>query len=374
MTGEKESSNETPQRINWTVVIGGVLTAITAIVSAYFVALPTLVSISATQTAKAMEATVAKEASIATPTAMAATSTTALLTPTSGSTVPIPTGPAVVTATPTHVVLPTATPTWQPPTTPIAFDWVEIPAGEFLMGSDPNQYPLPSPMEQPQHPENLDTFWIARTEVTVAQFAAFVDAKKHQTTAEIEGYSYIYDPKGWKEVDEASWRAPRGPGSNVDSKQNHPVTHVSYYDAQAFALWAGVRLPTEEEWEKAARGTDGRFWPWGNDRPDNTYCNFNNNMGDTTAVGSYPAGKSPYGLLDMSGNVWEWTQTKWRYNYNTPAPDSSEGDAARVARGGSFYDDDGHVRCAVRREVTPNTRIDNGGFRVVASPGITTVP
>ncbi len=263
----------------------------------------------------------------------------------------------------------TAMPTWKPPTLPIAFDWVEIPAGEFTMGSNPQQDPLAWETERPQHSEYVDTFWIARTEVTVAQFAAFVDATGHQTTAEKEGSSWTWTGSEWKEVAGANWRAPRGPGSSVEKKQDHPVTHISWDDAQAFSQWAGVRLPTEAEWEQACRGAkDSPIYPWGNSGLDKDLSNYNMNVGDTMPVGSYPAGKSPYGLLDMSGNVWEWTQTKWRDNYNTKADDSPEGDAARVVRGGSFYGTGRYVRCALRRSSFPFSRGGHYGFRVVVTP------
>ncbi len=279
-------------------------------------------------------------------------------------------------------VTPSVLPAWQPPSEPIDFDWVEIPARKFTMGSDPQQDSLAFGDEQPQHTEDVDTFWIARTEVTVAQFAAFVEATGYQTTAEQEGSSYTLIGSRWGVVAGVNWRAPRGPGSSVDDKQDHPVTHISWDDAQAFSRWAGVRLPTEAEWEKACRGVeDARIYPWGNNGPDKSRANYNMNVGDTTAVGSYPAGQSPYGLLDMSGNVWEWTQTKWRDNYGTSAEpdldelgrvveadDSPGGVGTRVVRGGSFGSDARFVRCAVRYSHYPYSRHEDGGFRVVVSP------
>lgn len=234
------------------------------------------------------------------------------------------------------------------------------------MGSDPKQDPLAYDNEKPQHREDVATFWIARVPVTVAQFAAFVEATGYRTTAEKEGISRVYTGSKWEDVKGASWRAPRGPGSSVKDKQDHPVTHVSWLDATTFCRWAGVRLPTEAEWEKAARGTDGRLYPWGNNGPDKTLCNFNMNVKDTTAVGSYPAGKSPYGLLDMAGNVWEWTQTKWRSHYDSSADNSPQGDAAHVVRGGSFYNNEKGVRCAVRGNDGPGGRNVYSGFRVCA--------
>ncbi len=288
------------------------------------------------------------------------------LAPTSGS--PTGGGPEPVSR-----VTPTPTPVWRPPTVPIAFDWVEIPAGKFIMGSDPKMDALAFDDEKPQHREHVATFWVARVPVTVAQFAAFVEATGYKTTAEEKGSSWAWTGAKWEDVKGAHWRAPRGPRSHVNDKRNHPVTCVSWLDATAFCRWAGVRLPTEAEWEKAARGTDGRIYPWGNNGPDKNLCNFNMNVKDTTAVGSYRGGASPYGILDMSGNVWEWTQTKWRKDYGTSAElvetdDSPGGDAARVVRGGSFGNDAGLVRCAVRDDYYPVSRYEDYGFRVVVSP------
>src|SRR5690606_17447059 len=129
----------------------------------------------------------------------------------------------------------------------------------------------------------------------------------------------------------------------------HPVVNVTWHDALAFCQWAGVRLPTEAEWEKAARGTDGRIWPWGGNEPTDKLCNFNMNVGDTTPVGAYPAGASPYGCLDMAGNVWEWTISLWGKDANKPdygypydpndgreAPDAPDA-VRRTLRGGSWF-------------------------------------
>ncbi len=191
-------------------------------------------------------------------------------------------------------------------------DFVKIPAGEFRYGENKQKV-------------RLDEFWISRTPITNAQYQVFV-----KTT----GYRA---PDHW-----AGGQAPKG-------KEQHPVVYVSWEDAQAFCRWAGVRLPSEREWEKAARGTDGRTYPWGNEPPDSQRCNFNNQVGDTTAVGSYPAGASPYGVLDMAGNVWEW------------CADAHEA-GGRVMRGGAFPNDEYYVRCAARVRNIPNPRDLDFGF------------
>ena len=169
-------------------------------------------------------------------------------------------------------------------------------------------------------------------------------------------------------------RDRRGPKSDVRQKQDHPVTCVTFRDAVAFCAWASevtgatIRLPTEAEWEKAARGTDGRLYPWGNSAPTQEYCNFAMNLGDTTPVGNYPKGASPYGVLDMSGNVWEWTSSLFKgYPYD-PADgrEALHGEGSRTVRGGSFYGHVGFVRCACRYgNINP---FDLVGLRV-ASPG-----
>jgi formylglycine-generating enzyme required for sulfatase activity len=255
--------------------------------------------------------------------------------------VTVPTSPR---RTPTAEVKPA--PILRPPATPIAFDWVQIPAGEFLMGSDPRKDKQAYESEKPQHRLTLPTFRITRVPVTVAQFAAFVEATGHKMSGSVD----------------------------VKNKANHPVVNVSWHDTQAFCRWAGVQLPSEAEWEKAARGADGRIYPWGDSLPDKNRCNFDMNVNDTTPVGQYPAGVSPYGLHDMSGNVWEWTRSSWsdgKKDFAHPY-DSSDGreklgtDAPRVLRGGSWYGPAGHARCAGRRAFDPWVWDGGVGFRLVA--------
>lgn len=259
------------------------------------------------------------------------------------------------------------------------FDWVTVAAGPFLMGSDLLRDEQAREVEMPLHTVLLPSFQIARTPVMVVQFAQFVEATGYRTTAELRGSAYGWTGMRWEEIAGADWAHPRGPGSGVAAKQEHPVTCVSWYDAQAFCRWAGVRLPSEAEWEKAARGTDGRLWPWGDEPPDATRCNCNWLVGDTQAVGVHPAGASPYGVSDMAGNVWEWTTTLWgadvfrpRYGYPYRADDGrEEADAAaavlRVVRGGSFVDGPQQVRCAARIGDLPDYCLANCGLRVARS-------
>ena len=237
---------------------------------------------------------------------------------------------------------------------PIEFDWVTIPAGEFLMGSkDLKEVPFLSRWaftgEKPQHSLYLPDFRIASVPVTNAQYLRFVEATQYET------------PQHWKD------------GRIPDGKEKHPVVYVSWHDAIVFCGWAGAQLPSEAEWEKAARGTDGHIWPWGNQPPDKTRCNFNRNVGDTTPVGDYPAGASPYGVLDMAGNAWEWARSLLA-SYPYRADDGREDfgrkeDERRGLRGGSWNYDSTLVRAAYRYRFEPVYRYNDVGFRLVA-PGL----
>ena len=221
-------------------------------------------------------------------------------------------------------------------------DWISIPEGDFLMGSDRQQDALAHDNEMPQHRLHLPEYLISRTPVTNAQYQRFVEATHYPT------------PTHWMN------------GIIPASKAHHPVVYVSWHAVQAFCAWAGVRLPSEAEWEKAARGTDGRRYPWGNEAPNNSRCNFDMAVGDTTPVGQYPKGASPYGCLDMAGNVWEWMNSKSQvYPYKTAdGREELTNNDPRSLRGGAFNDDKGFVRCAYREAYFPNFGYSSIGFRV----------
>jgi len=226
------------------------------------------------------------------------------------------------------------------PKTKIAFDWVTIPAGEFIMGS--NDYDD----EMPIHKVYLPEYQITRVPVTNEQWGIFL-----QDTH----YEWENQDKLWKNG------LPRG-------KEKHPVVCVTWHDVMAFCQWAAVRLPTEAEWEKAARGTDERKWPWGNNEPTANLCNFNANIGDTTPVDNYPAGKSPFECLDMAGNVWEWCSSAYQpYSdiVNDRRKDVNIIDNLKVLRGGgcSTYSSFTRVTSRYKYETTVWNR--NIGCRCV---------
>jgi formylglycine-generating enzyme required for sulfatase activity len=232
---------------------------------------------------------------------------------------------------------------------------IRIPAGPFLYGSADSDA-MARDNEKPQRTVDLPEYWIGRAPVTNDQFARFVRATGHKTTAEREGYGWGWTGKEWSWIQGANWLNPRGPDSSSDGRGNHPVVQVSWHDAKPFCDWAGLKLPAEEQWEKAARGTEGRIWPWGNEPPTVERCNFDGNVGDTTPVGQYsPLGDSPYGCQDMAGNVWEWMGSWYWYTENSP----------RALRGGSWVVNGQNTRAAFRLGLNPGYGGDGVGFRVV---------
>ncbi len=224
-------------------------------------------------------------------------------------------------------------------------DMVLIPAGPFIMGSDEESD------ERPPHRVYLDAFYIDRYPVTNAEYAKFVRDTGHPPPPHWEPYGGTYPP----------------------GKGNHPVAYVCWFDARDYATWAGKRLPTEAEWEKAARGTDGRRYPWG-DRFDSDYCNTDESeYWDTTPVDAFsPFGDSPYGVADMAGNVWEWVADWYDRDYyqRSPArnPRGPETGRTKVLRGGAWDFGARQARCSARNHEYPGPRHGLIGFRCAADP------
>ena len=206
--------------------------------------------------------------------------------------------------------------------------WIKIPAGKFWMGSDPASDVVPYENEIPRHRVHVDAFQLARTHVTNAQYAEFVRKSGYQP------------PGHW-----LNGKIPEG-------LSDHPVTYVDWHDALAFCQWTGVRLPTEAEWEKAARSDDARLWPWGNHPPDAHRCNFAKHIFTTSPVHTFLQSASPYGALDMAGNVWEWTA------------DGFPGQPGEVAlRGGGWGNNLYCLRTSYRHGNPPDIGLDMVGFR-----------
>lgn len=240
----------------------------------------------------------------------------------------------------------------------LALDLVEIPGGDFIMGDIEGE-----PNETPQR-VSVAAFKIMRHEVTNRAFKIFVAATDYRTDPERQGFGYVW-AGSWHRVPGATWRHPTGPQSHIHGRGDHPVVQVSARDAAAYCAWAGLRLPHEAEWEFAARGTDGRRYPWGDappeedgQRPANfgtiACCAPDDSDGywTTAPVGRFPAGASPFGLMDMAGNVWEWTA------------DAFPGKAGRVAlRGGGWGNDPYCLRVSYRHGNPPDIGLDMVGFR-----------
>jgi len=225
---------------------------------------------------------------------------------------------------------------------------VYVPAGEFTMGSDSSG----RSDEEPQHQVDLNDFWIDQTEVTNIMYAKCVaeGACTEPTDKESRTRSSYY---GNPEFD------------------NYPVIYVEWVMAKAYCEWVDRRLPTEAEWEKAARGDDARVYPWGNESPHENLLNYNANVGDTTEVGIYPNGKSMYGALDMAGNVYEWVNSVDQpYPYDAEdGREDLDSKGGRGLRGGSWNDSDDVVRSANRYRFGPTGySLDIIGFRCASSP------
>jgi len=252
------------------------------------------------------------------------------------------TAPALPTAPPAPTAAPTTTPsgpslgdTWTRPADGMVM--VYVPAGEFEMGSMEGE-----DNEQPVHTVAVDGFWIDQTDVTNAQFALCVAAGACDPPAKSRSYTH-------------------GSYYGNSAYDGYPVIYVSWRQAADYCEWAGGRLPAEAEWEYAARGSDGRTYPWGNSAPDCGKANYSGCVGDTTAVGSCPAGASWCGAQDLAGNVWEWVADWYESDYysvspysNPPGPASG---TSKVLRGGGWPHYWYAVRVAVRNDNNPVRRI-----------------
>ncbi len=275
-----------------------------------------------------------------------------------------------------------------------------VPGGTFTMGYDG---PLANAFdgEGPVRQVTVSTFLLDETAVTNRQFARFVKETGHVTAAEKDGWSFVFGglvppdvartvtqrvagAEWWWKVEGACWRHPEGPGTEVGTRTNHPVVHVSWHDAAAYAAWAGKRLPTEAEWEYAARGgLDGAIYPWGDELiPKGRWrCNIWQgrfpvaNTAEDGHVGTSPVKRYPpngHGLYETTGNVWEWTADRWTTDHpEEPSVDPcgpDEGDD-RVRRGGSYLCHDSYCnryRVAARDHSHPGDTTGNIGFRCAA--------
>jgi len=235
---------------------------------------------------------------------------------------------------------------------------VEIPEGWFWMGSSRGSG---SDVEGPQRLIYVSGFWMAKYPITNEQFAHFVQDSGYVTDAERKKCSMLVDFFGvWKRRGGVCWKDYHG-----ESTRKHPVILVTPSDALEYCRWADLRLPTEAEWEKAARGDDSRMYPWGNEpKPCAKLANYGRR--GTTPVGSYPSGKSPYGCEDMAGNVWEWCSDRWDKDYHMNIPNvdpyASHPGNKWSNRGGSWYDSAFALRCAYRAGDDPLAYL-HVGFR-----------
>ncbi|MGH2353793.1 MAG: formylglycine-generating enzyme family protein [Chloroflexota bacterium] len=278
---------------------------------------------------------------------------------------------------------------------------VFIPGGEFLMGTDDKEG-FPADGEGPVRRVRVDPFYLDRTTVTNSQFAEFVKATGYKTEAERFGWSYVFNqfvtPRArlkvigtiaeapwWLAVKGAYWAKPEGPDSSIRQRRDHPVVHVSWNDALAYCAWAGKRLPTEAEWERAARGgLEQQRYPWGDElTPDGDHrCNIwqgrfpTYNAAEDGYAGTAPAAAFPpnaYGLHNVSGNVWEWGADWFSPKFHVDGPrDNPQGPPtgqARVLRGGSYLCHQSYCnryRVAARSKNTPDSSTGNTGFRCAA--------
>ena len=275
---------------------------------------------------------------------------------------------------------------------------VLLPGGTFLMGTDTKEG-FPADGEGPVRSVRVDSFYIDVYAVCNTSFERFVSDTQYVTEAERFGWSFVFEgnlpdrgaglqsvpgAEWWKRVEGATWRTPEGPGSNITNRENHPVVHVSWNDAMAYAKWAGKRLPTEAEWEYAARGgLVQKLYPWGDElTPGGKHlCNIwqgefpvHNTAEDgyrsTAPVDAFPP--NGYGLYAMTGNTWEWCADWFDAQYHALAtrdnPVGPPSGSARVIKGGSYLCHRSYCnryRVAARSSNTPDSSTAHTGFRCV---------
>jgi sulfatase modifying factor 1 len=253
-------------------------------------------------------------------------------------------------------------------------EMIEIPAGTLRMGADDGEA-----AERPVHLVTVSAFAIDRFETTNAEFAKFVSATAHVTDAERTGVSWHWDG-AWREVAGADWHRPHGPRSTANGLARHPVVQVSWRDARHYCTWRGKRLPTEAEWERTARGSGDRIYPWG-DAPPREGARFRASYGSdrccradgsdgyvfTAPVGAFPLGRSPFGVDDLAGNVWEWVEDSFdeMFYSRSPAADpvNRTPDGRKVIRGGGWGNDSRGLRSTLRHANPPDIGLSMAGIR-----------
>ena len=238
-------------------------------------------------------------------------------------------------------------------------DMVLIPSGTFIMGTDSQQA---NADQKPAHKVHLDAFYIDKHEVTNAQYEAFIANGGYQN-------QNFWTTEGWDFIQNNQIKTPLQYGENsVSTEPDHPVIGVSWYEADAYAAWSGKRLPTEAEWEKAAKGTEWRVYPWGNEM-DFSKLSYFPHVTKVQAVGSFPSGASPYGVMDMAGSVWEWCSDWYADNYYSKSPQQNpigpnKGEH-RVLRGGGWDSIRLQLRTPYRYYDKEDRRTYNIGIRCV---------
>ena len=256
---------------------------------------------------------------------------------------------------------------------------VKVPPGNFSMGSDSGE-----PAERPIHDVTVSGFYLDRFEVTNAAFSEFVTATNHVTDPERNGVGWHWTGE-WKQVKGADWRHPHGPQSSIEGLGQHPVVQVSWRDAAAYCEWRRKRLPSEAEWERAARNAGGVPYAWGNAPPvenalyrassgSDRCCSADDGDGFlyTAPVGNFPSGRSPFGVDDMTGNVWEWVSDTYDESFYGRSPAADPMNTApgkrKVIRGGGWGNNPWGLRTTLRHANTPESGLSMVGFRCAKSP------